>query len=346
MATIAHGVLWYLPPTMGYLHDQLLTLGPERSVVWAAQRWEPERFPFPRVHFAPPPEEGSWLSATGRVVSPRFSPLWEPLVQEEAIAALHVHDGRLAPSFLPLARAWGLPLVTTFLGRDVSANLEEPGYRDALGRLFEEGDRFIVMSREMARRVQALGGPAGKIHVIHHGIPLARFPFAPRRASQDGPTVLLFAGRLIPKKGPDDLARAFVRLSPHYPNLQLRVIGTGPLRPAMKAILAEGGASDRVGFFGMLAPGDVGTEMPRAHFLLGQPAAAMNGAHPRALRCGKGVPDEHGAARSRGAGGERPDSHPQAEPPLPLLSGRAADRGDRRRSSPGCRRRRRHPRRR
>lgn len=263
--TIAHGLLWYLPPTSGYLYDQLVALGPERSVVFAAHAWQPHRFPFPRVHFAPASRGQLHLSPRGRPVSPRFHEYWRDWVVKEEVGLLHVHDGRLAPSLLPLAREFELPLVTTFLGRDITADLDDEEYLSGLRQLFREGARFTVMSRDMARQVERLGCPAEKVRVIHHGILLSRFPFAARFAPKEGPMVILTAGRLVPKKGPDDLARAFVRLCDAQANVELRVIGDGPMKEEMEAILAEAEVLDRVRFLGLLEPDAVAMEMAQGH---------------------------------------------------------------------------------
>lgn len=265
METIAQCMIWYLPPTMGYVYDELQAVRPERSVVFTAHAVQPERFPFGRVYTLPSPMEVARQTRTGVAVIPPFDCLWRSLVREENVAALHVTDGRIAPEFLPLARRFGLPIVTTFLGYDVSAGLNNPSYVQALQDLFEKGDLFRVLSQDMARQIQRLGGPDGKIRVIHHGIPLERYPFAPRRAPDSGPIVILTAGRLIPKKGPDDLANAFALLCRGGADVCLRVAGEGGLQPEMEAILSEAGCRGRVQFLARLEPAQVAEEMRRAH---------------------------------------------------------------------------------
>src|SRR5713101_2781715 len=104
MSTIAHCLIWYLPPTMGYVHDQLLALGADRSAVLALHPDEPDRFPLDRVYILSPLETVRHLPRCRLAISPPMDRLWRPIVREENVAALHVHDGRLAPSFLPLAR--------------------------------------------------------------------------------------------------------------------------------------------------------------------------------------------------------------------------------------------------
>jgi glycosyltransferase involved in cell wall biosynthesis len=121
------------------------------------------------------------------------------------------------------------------------------------------------MSHDMARQIARLGCPEEKLRVIHRGIRLSRFPFAPRRAPDSGPASILTVGRLMPKKGPDDLARAFTLLCRRHPNVVLRVVGEGKMQPEMEMILSEAGVRDQVQFLGYLAPNEVAEEMQRAH---------------------------------------------------------------------------------
>ena len=60
--------------------------------------------------------------------------------------------------------------------------------------------------------------------------------------------VFLFSGSLIARKGVDLLARAFVRLASELPNVRLKIVGDGELRPALAETLRPVG--DRVEFEG------------------------------------------------------------------------------------------------
>lgn len=78
-----------------------------------------------------------------------------------------------------------------------------------------------------------------------------RAPFA-----GPGPFQFMFAGRLVPYKVPEVAVRAFVsseKLRPHV----LRIIGDGPERPRLEAIVAEAGAKDRIIFEGRMAQAEV-----------------------------------------------------------------------------------------
>ena len=77
------------------------------------------------------------------------------------------------------------------------------------------------------------------------------FPSDRKRAPFDGPgeKVFLYAGRLVPYKVPEVVVRAFIgdeRLRQH----RLRIIGDGPERARIEAMVRDAGAEDRVSFEG------------------------------------------------------------------------------------------------
>jgi len=63
-----------------------------------------------------------------------------------------------------------------------------------------------------------------------------------------GNRMILFSGALIHRKGVDLLARAFARLAGEFPNVRLKVVGDGELRPQMERTLQR--ATARVEFLG------------------------------------------------------------------------------------------------
>ncbi|MBL3566762.1 glycosyltransferase family 4 protein [Rhodovulum sulfidophilum] len=76
----------------------------------------------------------------------------------------------------------------------------------------------------------------------------------------EGPRRFLFAGRLVPYKVPEVAVRAFIgseRLKPHL----LHVVGDGPERPRLEAMVAEAGAGDRVIFEGRRSQAEVAQAM-------------------------------------------------------------------------------------
>lgn len=77
---------------------------------------------------------------------------------------------------------------------------------------------------------------------------LARFAQAKRTVQDESVRVILFSGALIPRKGVDELARAFVQVAPKYPALRLRLMGSGPLAAHLQSVLAP--VSEQVEYLG------------------------------------------------------------------------------------------------
>jgi len=77
---------------------------------------------------------------------------------------------------------------------------------------------------------------------------LDRFKVARECRKSDGETVFLYSGSLIPRKGVDLLARAFVRLRNEGHSARLKILGTGPLLAQLRSTLMS--VSDSVEFVG------------------------------------------------------------------------------------------------
>lgn len=67
----------------------------------------------------------------------------------------------------------------------------------------------------------------------------------------DGKQCLLFVGRLVRRKGVEDLLRAMQMIG--APNLSLEIVGDGPELESLKSLCTELGLSERVRFYGTLS---------------------------------------------------------------------------------------------
>ncbi|WCS22566.1 glycosyltransferase family 4 protein [Methylobacterium sp. NMS14P] len=114
----------------------------------------------------------------------------------------------------------------------------------------------VTCTRDGLVRLQGLA--PGRTQLAYHGLDRARFPIPPPpREPRDGtdpdrPLRLLCVGRLVAKKGHDDLIDALAAL-PSDLHWQLDLIGGGELRAALEARVAAGGLAERVRFRGALA---------------------------------------------------------------------------------------------
>ena len=122
----------------------------------------------------------------------------------------------------------------------------------------------VTCTRDGLERLGAVSGGVerersepGRVALAYHGLDLARFPEPPDRPPRDGaevgePIRLLCVGRLVAKKGHDDLIDALAHLPPSL-HWRLDLIGSGELRDALKARVAERGLESRIAFHGALA---------------------------------------------------------------------------------------------
>src|SRR5262249_54892508 len=97
---------------------------------------------------------------------------------------------------------------------------------------------------------QTYGISMDKLHVVYHGVELARFQ--PRERSRNAEPVLLSVGRLVEQKGLDRLLRACAALAQQGYHLRCDIIGDGPLRRDLEQLANALGLSERVRFHGRL----------------------------------------------------------------------------------------------
>lgn len=203
---------------------------------------------------------------------------FERFIRERGIGLLHAHFGEAGCSALRLKRRVGISLVTTFYGVDASRLLRTPGMQEALKRLFLEGDLFLALGEDMARRLRAAGCPAEKVRIQHLGVDVEQIAFRPRGWPGNSERVaLLTCGRLVEKKGVLDAIEAFARLADRWKNLDFRIVGGGPLRPAVEQAVRRMNLQDRVVLRGALPHAEALEEMQKAHLFLLPSLTASDG---------------------------------------------------------------------
>ena len=155
---------------------------------------------------------------------------------------VNAHFGRGGALALPIARELGLPLVVTFHGGDATKNkhyrrgLLPTIYQQRLAALQREAALIICVSDFIRDRLLARGFPTEKLLVHRYGVEVedaepAERPDAPR-------PYLLFAGRFVEKKGIGFLIEAVRRLESEGKDVQLMLVGDGPIAGELKRAAA------------------------------------------------------------------------------------------------------------
>jgi glycosyltransferase involved in cell wall biosynthesis len=169
-------------------------------------------------------------------------------------ALIHAHFGIEGVYALPLAQRLGVPLVTTFHGFDATlstaALLASPAWANYplfRRRLAREGNLFLCASSFIRDRVLAMGFPEARTVVHHIGVDCRSI--RPRDPREETRTILHVA-RLVEVKGTSHLIRAFERLARGFEDVELVIIGDGPLKNSLRALVQSLGLTRRVRFLG------------------------------------------------------------------------------------------------
>jgi colanic acid/amylovoran biosynthesis glycosyltransferase len=187
-------------------------------------------------------------------------PYYEGEAKRAGCRLIHALSGPAGLSGLRLKSRLGLPLVTTFHGADAS-----PAQR--YERLFAEGDLFLADAEAVRRQLLSLGCPEERLRVHHPGVDLDRIRFAERRPDQDGVVNVLLVGRMVERKGIEYALQAYSHARRYHRRTSLTLIGDGPERRPVEALLRELSLTD-VRLLGAQPREAVLSEMEKAHILL------------------------------------------------------------------------------
>ena len=184
-------------------------------------------------------------------------------VRRDRPDVLHIHWAFPVPPLIRLLRSLRLinstvDYVVTLHGADV---LLLDGRLRRLVRYGLRGARSITTVNARDQRVveTALAGRSCPVSVIP--MPVDPMFFGVQRQADLSAGAFLFVGRLVPKKGIDQLLGA-AEVSSSLARLRLRVVGTGPLARSLGAYRGS------VDFVGPAPPSAVVTEMTNARALI------------------------------------------------------------------------------
>lgn len=135
---------------------------------------------------------------------------------------IHVHSTQFAAAAIAASKKYRIPIVYTCHSLSSTGINSREGKRQTL--LFRAAKRITVPSKwQAAAAGMRYPGMKGKIVVIPNGV--SRIAARPTRKPV---TQLLYAGRVIPSKGIDDLIRAVAQLVRKNRAVRLTIIGDGP----------------------------------------------------------------------------------------------------------------------
>lgn len=157
-----------------------------------------------------------------------------------------------------LARWLGKPLVITARGSDVNLIAQHALPRRMIRWAARQATACVGVSRALATRLEELGAPAGKVHVLRNGVDTERFQPLPQAACRqslglDGGPWLLSVGNLLPVKRHELVIDALAQVRQVHPKAQLAIVGAGPLAQALRARAAALGLGGHIRLVGAVA---------------------------------------------------------------------------------------------
>lgn len=138
------------------------------------------------------------------------------------------------------------PFVITGWGADIFDSPDNPLMKKLLVYSFRKADGISVLSKITQNEMKKLTDKP--VRLIPFGVDIVKF--APQERQADDIIRIGTIRTLTEKYGVEYLIRAFAKVCLAHDNLELNIVGDGPLRQAFEALTHELGIADKVLFHG------------------------------------------------------------------------------------------------
>jgi len=209
-----------------------------------------------------------------------FAPRVYQKIQQLQPVLIHAQFGLSGTLILPWIHSLRIPLIVHYRGADATIKEETSRYaslnhwiyfqrKEALKR---ETRLFLTVSKFIKNKLLEQGFPAEKVVSHYHGVDVQQFQFDRNLPREP---VVLFVGRLTEKKGCEYLIQAMAQVQSQLPEVELVVIGDGPLKPSLEKLAAK--LLRRYQFLGLQPPQIVKNWMNRSCLLAAPSITAGDG---------------------------------------------------------------------
>lgn len=176
------------------------------------------------------------------------------------ITHFHAHFATAATTVARLASLiTGIPYSFTAHAKDIFHDDVRP--EDLRRKLTDAAFTVTVSDYNLAFLRTHYGAAASRVRRVYNGVDLDTFRYHEPAGLE--PSVLA-VGRLVEKKGFEDLVRAMRIIAAYRPQVRCRIIGSGPLEASLTALIEEYGVADCVELVGPLPQHQVREELARA----------------------------------------------------------------------------------
>ncbi len=189
--------------------------------------------------------------------------------------AVLAHYGPNALKVAGACRKRNIPLFIHFHGYDASSLLRKKDYRYRIRKVLSLTAGVVVVSEAMAETLIGLGVGKEDLAVIPCGVDVTEFPENERPASKR--SIFLMVGRLVEKKAPLTSIQAFEMCADNVPEVELRIIGFGPLRQAVDDFVEQSRHADKITILGSRDYDEVRTQLLSADIFVQHSVTAKDG---------------------------------------------------------------------
>ena len=256
---------------------------PAQSVWDGIKVWYPRYLTFPKAWF---------FAFSGRRMYHGIKDIVAKIYQEFPFDLLHAHvalpDGYAGAL---LGQRFGRPLVVTIHGQDAYVTIErDRRCRSNVELALKNSRKVVVVSHRLRDMLLQQIGPwlADKLEVVGNGVNVEQA--ADMDLNDRLEPYLLTVGYLIRRKAHKYVLQAFARLTKYYPNLEYVIIGDGPERKNLLALVKKLGLQSKVQFLGMRSHNEVISYMRKCRvFVLPSWDEAFGVVYVEAMAHGKPV---------------------------------------------------------
>jgi len=225
------------------------------------------------------------------------------LMMREQFDVIHAH-GVFPAAFWGIAgKILRIPVIVTSHGNDIQKN-KDIGYGARLNKkiavitwlILKLIDIHVVVSKCMVKDAIEAGSNPSKVRVVYNGIDLKKVSslegtdIIEKYGIRKEDFVILYLGRLHPKKCPEDVVKAFPKVIQKVPNAKLVIAGKGSEKEKLEKIVTELKFQGKVIFTGFVSENEKWSLLERCDiFVLPSVVEAFGIALIEAMACGKPV---------------------------------------------------------
>lgn len=210
--------------------------------------WHPERL-LRRVKTAIKREEprlANWAILRRRLAK---------AIEEINPDVIHAHFGPVGVKIAPVARKLNTPLIVSYYGYDISRLIRNEFWTQRYQNVFSTATKVVGISNHICSKLKNIGASEEQVQLLHLGVRMDNFAFPDREAGNKDVVQCLHVGRLVGKKSPLDLVRAFNyanTLAESGIDLRLKIVGDGPLLDDLVAEVEKLKLTDKIEVLGAL----------------------------------------------------------------------------------------------